>query len=80
SPFGPALTYSVAELAEGLMTANHHKLAFKLLQNAIKDEIISKSIFGLYTECRKRINVSDIEIGIIDEKAGALSKSMAQCN
>jgi len=80
SAFGPALTYSVAELAEGLMTANHHKLAFKLLQNAIKDEIISKSIFGLYTDCLEKIKEPNKESDMIFEKDDTLSESISECN
>ena len=80
SAFGPALTYSVAELAEGLITANHHKLAFKLLQNAIKDEIISKSIFGLYTDCLEKIKEPNKESDMIFEKDDTLSESISECN
>ena len=80
STFGPALTYSFTELAEGLMTANQYKLAFKLLQNAIEDEIISKSILGLYTDCLEKIKESNKVSDMIFEKGDTLSESISECN
>ena len=63
SAFGPTLTYSVTELAEGLMTAGQHKLAFRLIQNAIENEIVSKDILNLFSVCLKEINVTAISAG-----------------
>ena len=63
SPVGSVLTYSVAELAEGLMTAGQHKLAFRLIQNAIENEIVSKDILNLFSVCLKEINVTAISAG-----------------
>ncbi|MGB8427382.1 MAG: glycosyltransferase [Desulfobacterales bacterium] len=73
SAFGPALTYSFAELAEGLIAAHQHKLAFKLLQNAIEDEIISKSILGLYTICLEKIKETNKVSDMIFENVDTLS-------
>ena len=75
SSFGRVLTYSVAELAEGLMTADQHKLALKLLLRAIEEEIVSKDIMNLYAACiRKNEDSRNLE-GKIPEEADILQET-----
>lgn len=58
--FGPTLDYSVAELAKGLLNADQQKLAFILIQNAIKEEIISKDIMRLYADCIEKVGPNNL--------------------
>ena len=80
SAFGPALTYSFAELAEGLMAANQHQLAFKLLKSAMEDEIISKSMMTLYADCVDKIKDSDGLCNIYFQQGDALSEAVPDYN
>ena len=79
SSFGRVLTYSVAELAKGLMTADQHKLALKLLLRAIEEEIVSKDIMNLYAACIKEINEDSRNLGRlkIPEEADILQETKA---
>ena len=76
SAFGPTLTYSVTELAEGLMTANQHILAFGLLKKTIEEEIVSKAIMKLYAECLVKIKTEDLVL----EQYDVLPETMPECN
>ncbi|MGB5708360.1 MAG: glycosyltransferase, partial [Arenicellales bacterium] len=76
SAFGPALTYSVTELAEGLMAANQHQLAFNLLKSAMEDEIISKSMMTLYADCADKIKDSNGLCNIYSQQGDALSEAV----
>ena len=78
--FGPVLTYSVAELADGLMTAGQHKLAFRLIQNAIENEIVSKDILHLFSVCLKRINAKAISAGEVPQVVEVPQETTMKCN
>ena len=55
SAFGPMLTYSIAELAEGLISVGQYRLGYNLLQNTIEEGITSKEIMNLYATCIDKI-------------------------
>jgi tetratricopeptide (TPR) repeat protein len=76
SSFGGVLTYSVAELAAGLMTADQHKFALKLLLRAIEEEIVSKDIMNLYAACIKKNEDSRNLEGKIPEEADVLQETI----
>lgn len=59
SAFGPVLTYSVTELAEGLMAAGQPLFAFGLLKKTIEEKIVSKTIMKLYAECVVKVKEVD---------------------
>jgi tetratricopeptide (TPR) repeat protein len=63
SAFGPTLTYSVTELADGLMAAGQHLFAFGLLKKTIEEEIVSKTILKLYAEYIVKVKESDSNAG-----------------
>jgi len=71
SAFGPMLTYSIVELAEGLISANQYKLALSLIQNTIEDDIVSKDIMNLYAACLWDIkNSKDLSVNDPAETEG----------
>jgi len=78
SPFGRVLTYSVVELAEGLMSADQHKLALKILLHAIEEEIVSKDIMNLYAACIKENEDSRNLGGKIPEEADVLQETIVE--
>ena len=81
SAFGPTLTYSVTELAEGLMAANQHIFAFRLLKKTIEEEIVSKAIMKLYSECLVKIKESDSNTeDLVLEQCDVLPEAMPECN
>jgi hypothetical protein len=51
TPFGPFLVYSCAELSKGLIAAQRHELALKVLSAAIECEMINTEIMNLFAEC-----------------------------
>ena len=68
SAFGPTLTYSVTELAEGLMKAGQNENALNLLKNAIREEIVCKDIMKMYAVClRKTKDSMRLDCNITDE-------------
>ena len=74
---GSILTYSISELAEGLLAADQYKLATNLLQNAIGEEIVSKGIINLYVACIEKIKDSKRLDDKIPEDTGAQTESIA---
>ena len=78
SSFGRVLTYSVAELAEGLMSADQHKLALKLLLHAIEEKIVSKDIMNLYAACIKKDEDSRNLGGKIPEQVDFLQETIVE--
>jgi tetratricopeptide (TPR) repeat protein len=78
SSFGRVLTYSVAELAEGLMSADQHKLALKLLLHAIEEKIVSKDIMNLYAACIKKDEEPRNLGGKIPEEADVLQETIVE--
>ena len=49
--FGPFLVYSCAELSKGLIAAQRHEFALRVLSVAIECEIINTEIMNLFAEC-----------------------------
>ena len=78
--FGPVLTYSVSELAEGLMAASQDDIAFNLLKNAIEEEIVSKEIMKLYAVCLGKINDSMRSDGNIHAETDTRTASIVPLN